>query len=430
MLKELTAFPNRKQVYAWTLYDGANSAFATTVMAAVLPTFYSSVAAGNLAPNLASSYWGYSNTIAMIFIALSAPVLGAIADFRSSKLRFLKIFLVLGIFFTAALYLIQKGDWLAASAFYIVARIGFAGTNIFYDSLLPHVAPKDRIDQVSLLGYAVGYLGGGLLLALNLWFIMKPEMWGMADSAQAARVSFVSVAVWWGLFSIPLFRYVPEPPGSPSTNQHRNALVESFRRLSNTLRNMRRFRELFRFLLAFWLYNDGIGTIIVMAVIFGAEIGIGQSDLIGAILLVQFLGMPFSILFIKIAQKLSARNAIILGLAGYCLVSIGGFFLQNALHFWIMAVVVSMIQGGTQGLSRSVYGSMVPKQKSAEFFGFYDVSQKFSGILGPTIFGLVGQLMGNSRWGILALILFFISGILLLLKIDVSRGIAQAEARA
>ncbi len=409
---------NRRTVWGWVLYDWANSAFATTIMAAVLPTFYSTVAAAGLPPNRASSYWGYTNTVAMLIIAVSAPVLGAIADYLNAKKKFLAVFASVGILGTLLLYTIHTGQWLKASLLYILGRLGFASANIFYDALLPHIAPREEIDRISSLGYAIGYLGGGLLLSVNLAMIMQPGWFGLPDSITAVRVSFLTVALWWALFSLPLFRWVPEPVGSGQVLPRVNPVREGVRRILTTLREIRKYRQAFRFLLAFWLYNDGIGTIIVMAVIFGVEIGIGQNHLIGAILAVQFIGMPFALLFGALAKRIGAKRSILLGLIVYTGIAVGGYFMHSALHFWMLAVAVAMVQGGTQALSRSLYGKLIPADRSAEFYGFYDVSQKFSGILGPAVFGVMSELTGNSRAGIFSLIIFFIGGALLLLTVQ------------
>ncbi len=418
---------DRRVINAWCMYDWANSAFATTIMAAVLPTFYSKVAGANLDPVDASSYWGYTNTIAMLLIALAAPILGAIADHSGAKKRFLSRFALMGIVATALMVLISTGDWLLASILYILGRVGFSGANIFYDSLLPHVAPPDRIDQVSTKGYALGYLGGGLLLVVNLAWIMKPEWFGLPDAEIATRLSFLSVAIWWAVFSIPIFRWVPEPPFVQRPGESTNPIRAGFQRLGRTFGEIRRYRELFKYLIAFWLYNDGIGTIITMAVIFGAEIGIGQTDLIGAILAVQFIGIPFSFAFGWLARRLGTKRSILLALGVYTLIAIGGYFMQSALHFWLLAFMVATVQGGSQALSRSLFGRMAPKAKSAEFFGFYDVSSKFAGIIGPALFGVVGQLAGSSRLSIVSLVIFFLVGGALLFMVDEKEGIRLAE---
>ncbi len=406
----------RKPIIGWILYDWANSAFATTIMAAVLPNFFSSYLAATIPPAMASSAWAYGNTLAMLLVAFAAPVLGAIADYRNSKVQFLMIFMLVGVLATGALFFPQKGQWELALVFYILAFIGFAGSMVFYDALLPIVAPRDKLDTISIMGYAVGYLGGGILLALNLWMILQPEWWGFASSVQAVRWAFVSVAVWWLLFSFPLVKWVREPAGSIGKPMG-SPIREGFRRTFRTLRHLRQYRQAFRFLMAFWLYSDGIGTIIKMAVIFGTEIGIGPSDLIGAILLVQFVGVPLSLLYIRLARRFSTRRAIQMGLLGYSLITIGGFFLKEGWHFWLLAIMVGCVQGGTQALSRSFFSRLIPREMSGEFFGFYDISQKFAGILGPFIFGITAQLTGNSRWGIFSLIVFFIGGMVLLNRV-------------
>jgi UMF1 family MFS transporter len=417
---------DRKQVYSWASYDWANSAFATTVMAAILPTYYSKVVAATLPAHLATSYWGYSNTIAMLSMALLAPILGAIADYKKTKLKFLSRFAVLGIVCTALLYFVQGGDWLYALVLYIIARIGFSGANVFYDSLLPHISTKENIDRVSTLGYAAGYCGGGLLLALNMSMILYPNFFAISDAESATRLSFLTVAMWWGIFSIPILKNVGEPDKNLLKSELKNPIRSGYLRLLATLKQVKKFKQAFRFLMAFWFYNDGIGTIMIMAVIFGAEIGIGTEHLIGAILTVQFIGIPFTILFAKIAAKFSTKHAIYIGLSVYSFISIAGYFMENALHFWLLAIMVGMVQGGTQALSRSLFGRMTPKHQSAEFFGFFDVSQKFSGILGPALFALVAQLTGSSRLSIVALIVFFIGGMIILTKVKIAEGVAIA----
>jgi len=419
----------RKIIVSWCLYDWANSAFATTIMAAVLPIFYSSVAAAELSKTTASSYWGYTNTIAMLIVAFTAPILGALADHSGMKKKFLAAFAALGILSTAGLIGVGRGDWLLASSLYILGMVGFSGGNNFYDSLLPHVAGDQEIDRISSWGYAMGYLGGGILLVFNLAMILKPQFFGLPNAEWGTRYSFLTVSIWWALFTIPLLKNVSEPPVVRIAGESANPLRASLQRLSLTFRNLRRHREAFKFLMAFWLYNDGIGTIISMAVIFGAEIHIAQEHLIGSILAVQVVGVPCSILFGRIAGKIGAKNAIFAGLIIYTGISIGGYFLQTALHFWILAIFVGFVQGGTQALSRSLFGTLIPKSRSAEFYSFYDVSSKFAGIIGPAVFGIVGQMTGSSRLSILSLVVFFVVGGLLLITVDVKKGrqmVAQA----
>jgi UMF1 family MFS transporter len=415
------------------MYDWANSAFATTIMAAVLPIYYSSVAGNTLAPNIASAYWGYTTSLGLLLIALLAPVLGAIADYMGAKKGFMGVFVFIGVLFTGLLYFVTEGEWLMASLLFIVANIGFAGSNIFYDSLLPHIASDEEIDRVSTAGYAIGYLGGGILLVINLLWILQPERFGISDTTMASRLAMLSVAVWWAIFSVPVFRNVSEPPRRVRSMDRlgANPVTAGFARLRHTFGEIRQYRQLLLFLIAFLLYNDGIGTIIKMATVYGTEIGIGQTDLIGALVLTQFAGVPFSFAFGWLAKRIGAKNGIYLSLIVYTLISIGGYFMAEAWHFWALALAVATVQGGSQGLSRSLYGSMVPRSQSSEFFGFFSVSSKFAGILGPFLFAVVAQLAGSSRLSIVSLLVFFIGGMLILTKVDIAEGqrVARLEDR-
>lgn len=415
----------KKIINAWSMYDWANSAFATTIMAAVLPIYYSAIAQPELTATQTTAYWGYTNSIALLLIAIISPILGATADFKGHKKRYLTIFALVGITATAFMFFLTTGDWLWASALFILGNIGFAGANVFYDSLLPHIAKKNDIDQISTRGYAMGYLGGGILLAVNLGMIMlAPEhLTGLMT-----RISLASVAVWWLVFTIPLWKRVKEPPRQVFKGEmDSNSLKAGFKRLGETFKEIRKYEDLFKLLVAFWLYNDGIGTIIKMATIYGNEIGIGQTDLIGALLMVQFVGIPFSFAFGWMAKKIGTKKSIYISLSVYSLISIGGYFMTTALHFWILGFAVALVQGGSQALSRSLYARMVPKAQSAEFFSFYSVSGKFSGMFGPLVFGLVSQLFGNSRLGIVSLIIFFTSGAYLLTRVDEEKGIQVAK---
>lgn len=422
---------HRKELRAWSMYDWANSAFATTIMAAVLPIFYADVAAANLPEHLRTVYWGYTTSIALFTIGILSPVLGAAADYLGAKKKFLAAFAGMGVLATTFLSLIARGEWLYASAVFIVGNIEFAGANVFYESLLPHITREGELDRVSTAGYAMGYVGGGVLLAVNLAWIMMPERFGMSDATQASRIAFLSVALWWALFSVPIFRSVKEPARrlEHDENLGMNPVKVGFSRVFQTFGELRRHRQIFLFLVAFWFYNDGIGTIIKMATIYGREIGIGTTDLIGALLLVQFVGIPFAFAFGALADHIGAKRGIYLALSVYTGISVLGYFMTSAWHFWVLAFGVAMVQGGSQALSRSLYSSLIPRGKSSEFFGFYSVSAKFAGILGPFLFAVVGQLVGGSRLSILSLTIFFIGGMLLLSRVDVDEGrrIAQLE---
>lgn len=417
---------NKKVIYSWVLYDWANSAFATTILAAVLPIFYNDVAAVNLPDNVATSYWGYTQAIAMLIIALITPVLGAVADYSKSKKIFMKLFVFIGVVGTALLFFIVEGRYLLASVFFIFANIGFSGGNIFYDSFLPIITKKDKIDYVSSMGYAAGYLGGGILLLINLLMIMRPQMFGIANTTLATRIAFVTVAIWWIIFSIPAFINLPESRVGLGKFTLGPYIKQGFHRVKNTFTHVKKYKELFKFLIAFWIYNDGIGTIIRMATIYGREVGIGQNDLIGALLLTQVVGIPFTLIFGKLGEKIGAKKGIYISLTVYLIITILGYNLDSALDFWILAGLVGTVQGGAQALSRSLYGALVPENKSAEFYGFYGISSKFAAITGPFVFALVGQITGSSRYGILAVASFFILGIILLYTVDVDKGIEES----
>lgn len=418
----------KKQIYSWALYDWANSAFATVILATILPIFYKDVAGAELAGNLAASYWGYTQTIAMLIIAFLSPFLGAAADYSGSKKSFLKVFVFLGVIGTSLLFFVNVGNYILASIFFIIANMGFSGANVFYDGFLTDISDEFSIDYISSLGYAAGYLGGGILLAFNLLMISKPSFFGINSITLATQISFLLVAIWWLVFSLPAFKYLPDSKndlGEISINQYRSMAIK---RLKSTFYDIRKYRELWKFLLAFWLYNDGIGTIIRMATIYGREIGIGQTDLIGALLLTQFVGIPFALIFAKIAAKITAKKGIYISLIIYTFITVYGYFIDSAIDFWVLAAIVGMVQGGAQALSRSLYGSMVPSNKSAEFFGFFGVSSKFAAIIGPSVFAYTSQLTGSSRNGIIAIASFFILGIFFLSRVDVKKGKLEAKS--
>jgi UMF1 family MFS transporter len=420
---------HERAINAWTMYDWGNSAFATTIMAAVLPVYYASVAAASLAPNVATAYWGFTSSIAAFIAAIISPVLGAVADYKGSKKRFLTIFMLIGVTATALLYFVQSGDWLLASIFFVFGNVGFAGSLVYYDALLPHVARPDEIDQVSSKGYAMGYIGGGILLAVNLGMIMAvPSLVPSLDAGLMTRLSFVTVAVWWFVFTLPVLLRVKEPVRRIEASEVGfSPLKASFTRLYNTFKGIRKYRELSMGLLAFWVYSNGIGTIIVMATIYGSELGFSQTTLIGTLLMVQFLAAPFAFLFGWLSKKIGTKRSIYLSLGIYTLIAIAGYFLYQEWQFWALGAAVATVQGGSQSLSRSLIGKMMPKSKSAEFYAFFSVFEKFSSIIGPALFGVVSTIMGESRLSIASLLVFFVVGAYLLSKVNVEKGIAVAE---
>jgi len=396
------------------MYDWANSAFATTIMAVVLPIYYSDVAGKNLKEGLVVSYWGYTQSIAMLITALLVPLLGTLADYTSSKKKFMSFFILLGSFFTAFLYFVQTGDWLLCSIIYIIANIGFSASLVFYDSFLPHIAPREKLSWVSALGFAMGYLGGGLLLVINILMIQFPKFFMIPNSLTATRISFVTVGVWWFVFSIPFFKNVEEVKTPIEKTRFRDYMIVPFQRLKSTFSEIKKYKELFKFLLAFWLYIDGVGTIIKMAAIYGREIGIGATHLMGAILLVQFIAFPFSMIFGKLATKTTTKKTIYLTIGIYCFITIWAYFMDSALEFWILAIMVAVGQGGIQALSRSFYAMLIPKEKSAEFYSFFSISEKFATIFGPFVVGVISQFTSSPRNGVLSLLGFFIAGWLIL----------------
>jgi MFS transporter, UMF1 family len=423
---------HRPELRAWALYDWANSAVITTINAAVFPFFFAAYAMAGHPEQLALPRLGLAVTIGLVISALLSPILGAIADFTGGKKRMLGGFMGVGISAIASMYFIQEGQWLLAFLLYILANVGVRTSFVFYDSLLPHIATEDEVDRVSTAGYAVGYLGGGLLLALNLAWIVRPELFGLpsgpdltpSQESLPARLAFLSVAVWWLLFAIPLFLRVAEPARKldPEERPGATPVAAGVRRLGRTLRELRGHRQAFLVLLAVLLYGDGIGTIQNMAVIYGAQLGLDRTVLIGAILVVQFIGVPFAFLFGLMAGYIGTRPAIFLGLAVYSGIAILGYFMTTAAHFMILAALVGMVQGGTQALSRSLFATMIPSHKSGEFFGFFGIIERFAGSIGPMMMAGAALLAGTPRAGILSIILLFLAGGVVLFLVDVSEG--------
>lgn len=406
------------------MYDVANSAFATTVVSAVFPIYFSSVAAADLPGAVATARFATATAIALGLVALLAPFLGPLADLAAIKKKLLAVFLALGAAACGGMFFVRQGDWMLGAGLFILANIGFSGTLIFYDALLPHVARPGEVHRVSSAGYALGYLGGGILLAINLAWIQFPAAFGMADAAAGSRWSFLSVAVWWLLFSVPLFRRVAEPPRTMPAGEYSDVSLVggAMGRLRATLRDLRSYPQAFLLLVAFLVYNDGIGTIGRMAAAYGAELGIGHGVLIGAILMVQFIGVPFAFLFGGLASRIGAKRSIFLALTVYACVSVLGYFMKTATHFILLAVLIGMVLGGSQALSRSLFASMIPRHRSAEFFAFFAIFEKFAGILGPAIFAGTIALTGSSRNAILAIIAFFVVGGGLLAFVNVPEG--------
>src|SRR5688572_10967791 len=418
----------RPELRSWAMYDWANSAFQTTIIAAVFPIYYQRVAAAGIDSATAMARYAWATTIAIFIVALVAPVLGAIADHTAVKKRLLAVFAGLGITSCFAMFWITEGEWVFALLLFVIDNVGVAGSIVFYESLLPHIAGQAELDRVSSAGYAIGYLGGGVLLAINLAMIQQPQMFGLADAGIATRLSFASVGVWWLVFSLPLFMRVPEPRALAVAGAERMSLSAGVRRLFETLRELRTYRQAFIFLLAVLIYNDGIQTMIRVATIYGESIGLDSGAMISALLLTQFIGVPAAFAFGALAARIGPKPAVFLGLAVYAVISALGYYMRTSTHFFALAILVGLVQGGTQALSRSMFASMIPRQKSSEFFAFFGVFERYAGVLGPAVFALVVSQTGSGRNAILAVVSFFVIGGLLLTRVDVEAGRRAARA--
>lgn len=409
------------------MYDWGNSAFVTTVIAAVLPVYFAETICGGktvewafLGKQLtgnATSLWGYAMALAAFFVAILAPILGATADAGGRRKQFLAIMTGIGVLAAVLLSMTGAGDIWLVLGILVLGQIGFAGANVFYNSLLVSVATPERRDLISSRGYAFGYLGGGILLAINLLMIRKPSIFGFADASIALRYVFLSVAVWWSLFSIPLFLRVPEGP-SGGERTFKGSLKHGISTLFSTFRHIRKNNNIFRFLISFLLYNDGIQTVIMMATIYGkVELGLSSGNLIGALLLTQIVGVPGSLLFGRLAKKYGSKQMLFTGIIAYVFIILYAFWMKKAIDFWILAGVVGLFMGGLQAVSRGFYSKLIPKGMSAEYFGFFSISQRFASIFGPLMFALINDITGSSRLSILSLAFLFLAGGLVLVKV-------------
>ncbi|MDT0617701.1 MFS transporter [Salinisphaera sp. P385] len=402
--------------WSWALYDWANSAFATTVVAGFFPIFYKQYWSGQFEATTSTLQLGVGSAVASVVVMILAPLLGALADRNGGKKTLLAGFAALGVAATGALFWVAQGEWLLAMTLFVLASIGFSASLVFYDGLIVNVATPASMDRVSALGYALGYLGGGLLLAVNVAMTLKPAWFGLADKAAAVQWSFLSVAVWWAVFSVPLLRYVGEP--RPTRRQPLGAAVTGgLRELRQTLSHIRAVKGAALFLLAYWLYIDGVHTIIRMAVDFGLSLGFEANSLIVALLLVQFVGFPAAIAFGWLGERWGTRRAIYLGLAVYAGVTAWGYFMQTVVQFYVMAAVIGLVQGGVQSLSRSYFARLIPEGKAGEFFGFYNMLGKFAAVLGPLLVGVTAAATGSARLSILAVLILFAAGAWVLTRV-------------
>ncbi len=406
-----------RQKWGWAFYDWANSAYSTTVMAGFFPVFFKEYWNAGLSAVDSTFRLGMANSLASLIIVLMAPVLGAIADSMSRRKAMLFGFAFLGMLMTGGLYLVGQGDWMLAAVLYGISMIGFSGSNVFYDSLLPFVSDNEDVDRVSALGFSLGYLGGGLLLSVNVLMTMHPSWFGLVDAESAVRFSFLIVACWWMLFSMPLMLLVEEPR-LPANDSPVYYIGQGFVRIWHTLHEIRAMRNIWMFLIAYWLYIDGIDTIIRMAVDYGLSLGFDQNSLIAALLITQFVGFPSALAFGWLGSRYGPKAGIITGLLIYMVVTVWASLMSTATEFYVLALMIGLAQGGVQALSRSLYARMIPENRTAEFFGFYNMLGKFAAIIGPVMMGWVGVLANSSRVGILSLLVLFVIGAMVLLKVD------------
>jgi UMF1 family MFS transporter len=413
-----------KEETSWILYDVANSAFVLVVVTALMPIFFKDIAAVNMSGAESTANWGFANSTASLILAILSPILGAMADYQGRKKRFFLAFLGLGICFTLLLTTVGRGQWLLCLLLFILARVGWAGANIFYDAFLPDVTSRERMDTISARGFGYGYVGSVVPFLIIIGIILAAGMEGGLP-AGPTRAGFFIVALWWLIFSLPAIRNLRQVHYLPAVQ---SPVAESFRRLRQTITEIRKYRQVFLFLAAYFFYIDGVDTIISMSVAYGRDLGFGVTMLIVVLLVIQLLAFPFALLFGRLAMVFSTRRLLFVGIGVYSVATLVAFLLPaiddmriKTLAFWCIAVLVASSMGGIQALSRSFYGRLIPAEKSAEFFGFYNVFGKFAAITGPFMMGVVGHLTGETRWGVLCILILFVVGALLLGKVEDSQ---------
>lgn len=413
----MSASLDRRPVVAWALYDWANSAFSTTVMAGFFPVFFRKYWGGSTLQLGATLSW------ASFFLLLLAPILGAIADAGGLRKRLLAPFAGLGALATLGLWLVPAGDWSTAALLYGVAMVGWLAANVFYDALLVDVAPAEQRDRVSAFGYALGYLGGGLLFLVQVIALIKPTVFGFeaGDKSGPVRAAFASVAVWWLVFTIPLLIWVRERASSRHVGE---AVTAGLKQLVSTVREVRKLRVVAVFLAAYWFYIDGVNTIIVMATDYGLSIGLKADHLMMALLLTQAVGFPAAIVFGRLGQRWGAKGAILAGIWVYVGITVLASLItpDRPWMFFLLAGAVGLVQGGVQALSRSLFSSLVPESRATEFFGFYNLLGKFAAVVGPLLVGVVSASTGTPQYSILAVLVLLVPGALLLSRVDMARG--------
>ncbi len=405
---------HKKDAISWALYDWANSAFATTVMAGFFPIFYKSYWASDLSNLESTAMVGYANSLSGLIVVLLAPILGAYADIGTKRKKLLLLFASLGILCTASFYFIPQGEWMLAALLYAIAAVGFSGGNVFYDSLIVSVSDNENRNRVSALGYSLGYLGGGLLFLINVIMFLNPQLFGIESQSNAVLLSFFMVAVWWAFFSVPLLRNVKEHDSERENPRFFQALKQSFNEVYQTLTEVRKYKNVAIFLLAYWFYMDGIDTIVRMATAYGTDIGLEASSMITALILTQFVGFPSTLIFGYFADRLGFKKILTIGILIYILISIFASRITTATEFYAMAIVVGLVMGGVQAVSRAYFSSIIPKDKEAQFFGFYNLVGKSAVVAGPALLAWISMIFNTPRAGILGLLVLFIPGLILL----------------
>lgn len=419
-----------KEENSWVFYDWANSAYSIIITTAVFPLFYKA-AAKNAGVSAADStaYLGYTIAIATFILAMLGPILGSIADYQGYKKRFFRFFFMMGVAATAILAFIPSDQWLLLLACYTVAAVGSAGANVFYDAFLVDVTTEERMNRISSRGLGFGYIGSTIPFIISIAIIILAQSNTIPISTTtASKIAFLITAAWWGLFAIPLIKNVHQ---RYYIEREPNPVVNSFKRLGGTLKEIRKFRALFLFLLAYFFYIDGVGTIISMSTAYGSDLGISSTNLLIILFVTQVVAAPFAILYGRLAEKFTGKKMLYVGIFVYIIVCIYAYFLKTTMDFWILAMLVATSQGGIQALSRAYFAKLVPKEKSNEFFGFYNIFGKFASIMGPLLVGVTAQLTGNSSSGVFSLVILFIVGLVILArvpepKVDVSISTNQS----
>jgi MFS transporter, UMF1 family len=415
------------QERSWALYDWANSAYTIVIVTAILPLYFKSAAAeAGIEAATSTAYWGYANSLATLIVSILAPILGTIADFKGFKKRFFVFFSALGVIFTLLLAVVPSDQWLILLGFFVLTSIGFAGANIFYDAFLVDVTTEERMNKISANGFALGYIGSTIPFIISIAIIVLSQQGIIPLSVTvASQIAFVITALWWGLFTIPMLKnveqkyYVERVPNPVST---------SFKKLFVTLKNIKMYRPLFLFLLAYFFYIDGVHTVIKMSTAYGSDLGIGSTTLLIVLFVTQVVAAPFTALFGKLGTKYGDKKLIMVGIVIYIFICCYAFFLDSAFDFWILAMLVGTAQGGIQALSRSYFAKLVPKESSNEFFGFYSIFGKFAAVAGPVLLGVTAQLTGSTNYGVFSLVILFIIGAIILLRVPNANEVSSMPA--